>query len=364
MKNKLDFNQSPLLIFYEITQACDLACKHCRASAQTSCHPEQLDHTHAKLLIDEIAEFPTPPLLVITGGDPLKRVDLFELIVYAKRKGLAVAITPSATPLLTHLAIKKFKAAGIDRMALSLDSVYPETHDRFRGLSGSFDQTVEALSYANELDISLQINTTITRDNVEQIDLIADWLTNKNIALWSVFFLIGVGRGKLLQPILPETYESIFERLLYHTSKQPYAIKTTEAHHYRRYVLQQGESARRMLENTPSDRIHRSPLGVNDGNGVMFVSHTGKIYPSGFMPIHCGTFPSDSIIETYQNNPQFTQLRKPEAYAGKCGVCEYKKVCGGSRARAYAVTGIPTASDPDCVYVPKKWRKQSISASH
>ncbi len=357
MKKKFDFNQSPLLVFYEVTQACDLVCKHCRASAQTSCHPNQLDPQQALALVDQIAQFPTPPLLVITGGDPLKRTDLYQIIKYAKSKDLTVAITPSATPLLTTDTIDKLKDAGIDRMALSLDSHCQKTHDSFRGLQGSFNKTIQALQYANQIGISLQINTTVTADNAHQIDDIANWLTDKNIDLWSVFFLIQVGRGNALKPIAPQTYETLFQKLLEHAAIQPYAIKTTEAHHYRRYVLQQGAKARKMLQNTPSDRIHRSPLGVNDGNGVMFVSHTGEIYPSGFMPIHCGTFPQQSIIQTYQNHPQFTQLRKPKQYQGKCGQCQYTNICGGSRARAYAATGNPTASDPDCVYIPPKWEQ-------
>ena len=356
---KSDFKNSPLLVFYEVTRACDLACKHCRASAFTRQHPDQLSTKQGKDFIDELTRFPTPPLLVFTGGDPLKRSDLYELIAYAKKQGLTVAITPSATPLFDTTALHKLKEAGIDRLALSLDSPNAETHDKFRGFEGTFERTLQILNQASELGISLQINTTITKDNVHQLDEIADWLADKNIVLWSVFFLISIGRGTVLTPITPEQYEEVFERLVYHAATQPYVIKTTEAHHYRRFVLQEGKEALKKYTTASPDRVLRSPLGVNDGNCVMFVSHIGEIYPSGFLPLECGRFPQDSVVEVYQNNPLFQQLRTPNSFSGKCGVCEYNKVCGGSRARAFAATGDPLGSEPDCVYVPPRWKKNS-----
>ena len=355
----MNFDQSPMLVFYEVTRSCDLVCRHCRACAQPRSHPDQLSSEHALALIDQLKRFPTPPLLVFTGGDPFKREDIFTLIAYALEQGLKVAVTPSATPLVTHNALKCLKELGVHRLAVSLDGADAQTHDHFRGWSGSFQRTMEILEDAREIGLPLQVNTTITRHNVEQVDRIADWLGDKGLVLWSVFFLVPVGRGMQRQMIAPETYEEVFAKLYAQSQRQPYAIKTTEAHHYRRYVLQHTQPD--AFAKQPTDPGPRRPIGINDGKGVMFISHTGEIFPSGFMPIDCGRFPHDSIVQTYQQHPTFQAMRKPDEFHGKCGVCEFKQVCGGSRARAYAVTGDPLASEPDCIYTPQAFAATSIA---
>jgi len=368
-------------------------------------------------LIDQLTEFPAPPLLVFTGGDPFKRSDIFSLIAYALDQGLKVAVTPSATSLVTTEALRFLKDLGIHRMAVSLDGMDAATHDHFRGWSGSFQRTMDILEEARDMGIPLQVNTTITRHNVDQVDAIADWLSDKGLVLWSVFFLVPVGRGMQRQMIPAAQYEHVFAQLHAQSKRQPYAIKTTEAHHYRRYVLQntsppepspgispgitpgtpRGITSKISLGTPPeipsgnfsgissgissgassemlttpkrspqfssslkpaddaasSAGSPRRPLGINDGKGVMFVSDTGEIFPSGFMPIDCGRFPRDSVVETYQNHPTFQAMRRPENFHGKCGVCEFNEICGGSRARAYAVTGDPLGSEPDCVYEPQ-----------
>lgn len=350
-----DFNRTPLMFYYEITQACDLVCKHCRASAQEEPHPEELTTEQSKALIDQVSSFPRRPTMVMTGGDPLKRPDLFELIRYATDAGLHVALTPSATPLATREAFQRAQAAGIKALGISLDGVDAATHDAFRGWEGSFARTQEMLATARELGLPVQVNTSITRRNFHQIDALADWLADKGIAMWSVFFLVPVGRGVEEVRITPEEYEVAFERLWYHARRQPYAVKTTEAPHYRRYVMQQGGNplAAREGMGAPAKRVHRAPLGVGDGKGVMFVSHNGEIFPAGFLPIVCGRFPQDSVVEVYQNHPVFQAVRDPDRFKGRCGICEYRYVCGGSRARAYAVTGDVLESEPDCIYIPK-----------
>jgi AdoMet-dependent heme synthase len=356
-----DFAISPLMFYYEVTLACDLVCKHCRASAQEQPHPDELSTSHAKALIEQVAGFPRRPTLVMTGGDPLKRPDLVELIGHAVATGLQVALTPSATPLATFEAFDRVRAAGIRSLGISLDGADAATHDAFRGLDGSFDRTMAMLDNARRLEMAVQVNTTITRRNVQQVDAIADLLAAKGIAMWSVFFLVPVGRGIEEQRIAPEEYEQVFARLWHHAQNQPYAVKTTEAPHYRRFVLQQGGDplAGRTRDSSEGVRSgHRAPLGVYDGNGVMFVNHTGEIYPAGFLPVCCGKFPQDSVVEVYQKHPTFLALRSPDGFRGRCGVCEFRRVCGGSRARAYALTGDFLESDPDCAYTPLALRER------
>jgi len=350
-----DFDRAPLMFYYEVTQACDLVCKHCRASAQEEPHPDELSTEQSKSLIDQVAEFPRKPIIVMTGGDPLKRRDIFDLIRHAREKGLEVALTPSATPLATRDALQQAKDAGIRRLGISLDGPDAETHDAFRGWSGSFERTLQMLDDADPLGLSVQINTSITRSNVDKVDAMAELLAKRTIAMWSVFFLVPVGRGTALQRISGQECEALFAKLWQHAQTQPYAVKTTEAPHYRRYVLQQeGDPLAGPAGHPGSSRDagHRAPLGVRDGKGIMFVSYNGEIYPAGFLPVLCGRFPEDSVIDVYQKNPSFVSLRDPDQFKGKCGYCEYRQTCGGSRSRAYAITGDMLESEPDCVYLP------------
>lgn len=375
-----DFGRAPLMFYYEVTQACDLVCKHCRASAQEKADPRELSTEESLALVDQVATFqsgstvesgpqahggsPAPashagpalrwPMMVMTGGDPLKRADLFELVRHATAKGLHVALTPSATPLATREAFEKAREAGVRALGISLDGADAQTHDSFRGWEGSFRRTLRMLADARELELPVQVNTTITRRNFEQIDRLAELLSDQGIAMWSVFFLVPVGRGIEEERIRAEEYEIVFERLWRHAQQQPYAVKTTEAPHYRRWVLQHGGhplTGPKSPDGQPQ-RMHRAPLGVTDGKGVMFVSHTGEIYPAGFLPLCCGRFPEDSVVETYRQHPTFLALRDPDRFKGICGICEYRHVCGGSRARAYAVTGDPLEAEPDCAYTP------------
>lgn len=355
-----DFDHSPFLVFYEITRACDQVCHHCRACAQPRRHPNELTHEQSKAMIDQLTTFAHLPLLVFTGGDPLKRPDVFDLVNYARRVGLNTAMTPSATPLVTVDAINRLRDAGLGRLAVSLDAADAETHDAFRGTSGSFDRTLQIMETARKLDVPMQVNTTISQRNVDQVDNMAELLADHGIVLWSVFFLIPVGRGRVEPRISPTQYEQVFEKLWRHAQTKPFGIKTTEAHHYRRFVLQrQGDPQRDPLRHR-GQRVQRAPLGVNDGRGVMFVSHVGQIFPSGFMPIDCGRFPRDSIVDVYQNHPLFRTLRNPNLLKGKCGRCEFRSICGGSRARAYAVSRDPMAQEPDCMYQPQAAKEVAI----
>jgi AdoMet-dependent heme synthase len=346
-----EFHHSPMIVFYETTRACDLACRHCRADAQLHRDPDELSGRQAKLMIRQLAQFPRRPLLVLTGGDPLKRADVFELVEEARSAGLTVAMTPSATPLVTTDAIGRLKEAGLHRLAVSLDGADAATHDGFRRVDGSFRRTMEILADARRAGLPLQVNTTVARHNVGQLDAIAELLSDRGIELWSVFFLVPTGRGQAAQRLTAEESESVFATLLRHSHTRPYAIKTTEAPHYRRFVLQQ------MKGRPGAEAARRGPghAGTNDGKGVMFVGHTGEICPSGFLPVRCGKFPDDSVVRVYQESELFRSLRDADRLGGKCGACEYREICGGSRSRAYAIAGDPLAQEPDCAYVPPKW---------
>jgi radical SAM protein len=349
-----DFAHSPLMFYYEVTQACDLVCLHCRASAQKEPHPAELTHDLSLGLIAQVAEFPKKPHLVLTGGDPLKRPDIMDLIRHAASLGLQVALTPSATPLATCEAFQAAKEAGVVGLGISLDGADAVTHDAFRGWTGSFERTLEMLGHARRLELPVQVNTTITRRNFAHIDALAELLAQQGIAMWSVFFLVPVGRGIEQKRITAEEYEVAFERLWHHARHQPFAVKTTEAPHYRRFVLEREGNplAGPSHGAAAGDGRRRAPLGIGDGKGIMFVSHNGEIFPAGFLPACCGRFPEDSVVATYQNQAIFRALRDPDRFGGRCGVCEYRYVCGGSRSRAFAVTGDYLAAEPDCVYEP------------
>jgi radical SAM protein len=352
-----DFARAPLMFYYEVTLACDLVCLHCRASAQPAPHPDELTTEQALALVDQVATFPRRPNLVLSGGDPLKRHDLTRIIEHATAAGLHVALTPSATPLATREALERVQQAGVRALGISLDGADAATHDAFRGWEGSFRRTMEMLDDARRLGLPVQVNTTVTSRNVRQIDAMAELLADRGIAMWSVFFLVPVGRGVEQQRIAPEEYEQVFARLWHHSQEKPFAIKTTEAPHYRRFVLQHGGNPLAGSHDKTAPKVARGPLGVGDGKGVMFVSHVGEIYPAGFLPLCCGRFPHDSPVDVYQRHPTFLALRDPDQLSGRCGRCEYRRVCGGSRARAFALTGDPLETDPDCTYQPACDRK-------
>lgn len=364
---KRDFNRAPFITIWEVTRACQLHCLHCRAEAQRHRDPRELSTDEGKRLIDEIASLDRP-LLVFTGGDPLERDDLFELIAYGTSKGLEVSITPSATPKVTPEAMKSAKEAGLMRWAFSLDGSTALIHDRFRGTKGSYDKTIASLDTLRDLGIPRQINTTVTRYNRDDLFAIAKIVEDYEAVLWSVFFLVPTGRARAQDMVSPEEHEQIMEWLYKLSLDSSYDIKTTEAPHYRRVLLQQRRLAQNPLELSSQDSGHynsvRAPRGINDGNGFVFISHTGDVYPSGFLPIKAGNVREQSLGSIYQDSPLFQNLRNPDLLKGKCGFCEFRHVCGGSRSRAYAITGDELESDPTCVYQPKAWLEQLESEFH
>jgi AdoMet-dependent heme synthase len=348
----MNFDQSPMLVIWEVTQACDLACVHCRASAQSERNPRELTTEQGYRLLDEIRSF-GEPLMVFTGGDPLKRPDLYELIRYSVKIGLRTNVTPSATPLLTAEAIEGFQAAGIARMAISLDGPDAATHDEFRGIPGTFDRAMFALRHARDIGLDTQLQTTVTRRNMGRLAEVAEIAKEVRTKMWSLFFLIVTGRAAEGDDLLAPEYEQVFE-FLYELSKTaPFGVKTTEAMHYRRYVAQRIKAEHGATENPNAQGVAWRTAGVSDGKGFVFVSHTGEIFPSGFFPVSGGNVLADSLTDIYRNSDMFVTLRDTSQRHGKCGICEYRNICGGSRSRAYALSGDFLAEDPRCVYQPR-----------
>ncbi|MEA2492003.1 MAG: AdoMet-dependent heme synthase [Acidobacteriota bacterium] len=353
--NVVDFNVSPFVVIWENTRACDLSCVHCRAAAQPKRNHHELTTEEGFRLIDEIAEM-KPKVFVLTGGDPLKRDDTYELIQYARMKGLEPSLTPSATPLLTEEAVTKMKAHGLGRMAVSLDASNAADHDAFRRVVGSFDLTLRAIRQAARENIPVQVNSTVTRRTVGDLPNMVALLEDLDIAMWSVFFAVPTGRAKESDLISAEEVEELFG-FLFETSKRvKFSIRTTEAMHYRRYVLQHGGAMPLGVHPSPDslDRngAPRAPRGVNEAKGFVFISHIGDVYPSGFLPLKAGNVKHERLADIYRESPLFVALRDPDNLHGKCGRCEYRDLCGGSRARAWAMTGDVFASDPLCAYQP------------
>lgn len=341
----MDFNLSPLLVIWEVTQACDLACVHCRAKAQPERNPNELTTEEGRRLLEETKQFGNP-LLVFTGGDPLKRPDLYDLARYSVRLGLRTNITPSATPLLTSEAIDEFKNSGISRMAIGLDGPDAPTHDGFRRAEGTYEKAIFALRHACEIGLETQVQTTVTRGNLTSLAQIAEQVGEAQAKMWSLFFQVTAE-----QDLTAAEYEKVFE-FLYDISKvAPFDVKTTEGMHYRRYIAQRLK-AEHGGRGGPNGRLLWRTTGVSDGRGFVFISHTGEIYPSGYLPVSAGNVRSDPLVDVYRNSSLFRILRTPEANVGKCGYCEYHKICGGSRSRAYALTGNYLEADPRCDYQP------------
>jgi radical SAM protein len=347
----MNFDQSPMLVIWEVTQACDLACVHCRASALPDRNPGELTTEQGCRLLDEIRSF-GEPLMVFTGGDPLKRPDLYDLIRHAVKIGLRTNVTPSATPLLTREAIDKFKEAGVSRMAISVDGHNAETHDSFRGIPGTFERAMFALRHARDIGLDTQFQTTVTRRNMNHLQEVADIVQEVRSKMWSLFFLIVTGRALENDDLTAPEYEQVFEFMYQLSKTAPYGIKTTEAMHYRRYVAQRIRAEHGATENENAKGVAWRTAGVSDGKGFVFVSHQGEIYPSGFLPVTGGNVLRDSLTDVYRNSELFRSLRDTELRGGKCGECEYQKICGGSRSRAFAFTGDYLAEDPRCVYQP------------
>jgi radical SAM protein len=366
-----DVAVQPFIVIWEVTRACQLVCAHCRADAQHDRHPLELTTEEGFRLLDQIAAYDPPrPLVVLTGGDPFERVDLAELVAHGTRMGLHVALSPSVTPRLTAERLAELRAAGAGAVSLSLDGASAATHDGFRGVPGVYDATLSAAATVRELGFRLQINSTVTRSNVGELPRMLATAVELEAGLWSVFFLVPTGRGEQLDALDPDSIEEVMHWL--HDVSDHVAIKATEAPFFRRIALQRaavddvdlafppGPLRRELRQRTVellgslhgTRRAPRPPLDVNAGRGFAFVDHQGVVYPSGFLPLPAGSVRTEDFAEIYRDSPLLQSLRDPDRLEGRCGRCEYRTVCGGSRSHAFAVTGDPLAEDPSCAYEP------------
>ena len=362
----IDFSQAPFLVIWEVTRACALACLHCRADAIHRRDPRELTTDKGYRLIDQIRAFgPRPPLFVLTGGDPMRRPDLTDLVRYAAAAGLTVALTPSGTAAATPARLAALKEAGLSRVAVSLDGPDPETHDTFRGVRGSYAWTMRIIDAAIDLDLPLQINSTISRLTLPSLEAMAARVAEYPLTLWALFFLIKTGRGATLEQITADECEHVLNYLYDLSLTSPFGIKTTEAPQYHRIVRQRDEQRLRdglHTEAIKGRRQLRAPRSVNDGNGFLFVDHLGHICPSGFLPVQRGNVRTANLAEVYRVDEVFHRLRDANALMGKCGRCGFREMCGGSRSRAFAATGAVMATDPLCAYEPGPDRQPLVAA--
>ncbi len=349
-----------MLVFWETTRACLLACRHCRASATIDAPPGQLSHDEGRQLIDQVAGFGRPyPILVLTGGDCLLRPDLFELVDYAAGLGVPVALSPSVTPLLGDL-IDQIAASGAKAVSVSLDGACAATHDGVRGIDGHFDATIAAIRDLVAAGLTVQVNTTVMRSNVSELARIAELLKLTGTHIWEVFFLVQVGRGTATSAVSPAEHEDVCH-FLFDASQYSFIVRTVEAPFFRRVVKDRragGQPPESLLyRQLSSDLVtllgpatkppsaHTSP--TRDGKGIVFIAHDGEVYPAGFLPLGLGNIRQRPLSDIYRNDPLLQAIRAAR-FTGRCGQCEYADLCGGSRARAYAATGDPLGEDPAC----------------
>lgn len=346
------YGRAPMLVYWETTLSCGLACRHCRATAMPERDPAELTTEEGFALLDRVTGFGQPyPHVVFTGGDPLRRPDLETLVRAATGRGIGASLAPAVTPDMTLERLAALKAAGIQTMSLSIDGSDAARHDGFRGVPGTFEMTMRAVDWAHSLGLPLQINTLVTDETLPDLPAAYELMERLGIMRWSLFFLISMGRGTSLREIGPADSERL-NHWLYDLSKTaPFQIKTTEATHYRRVAIR-----RMVAEGMDEAAIAATSVGrgfgVRDGNGIMFIARDGSVHPSGFLPVSTGNVRTDDVVELYRTHPVFTSLRDVTTYKGRCGRCEYARVCGGSRARAYAWTGDVLESDPLCPFVP------------
>ena len=344
---------APRNVYWETTIACDLVCAHCRANAVPGRDALELSGRDASGFLRDVSELGS--MLILTGGDPLKRPDLFDLIAEARSLRIATSITPSATPLLTREVVDRFRGLGIAALGLSLDGPTAAVHDAFRGIGGTFERTLAALEWAAAAGLPVQINTTVTRDTLPHLPALYRLLRERAappVRRWSLFLLVPVGRGAALQLPPADDVEALFAWTYDIARDAPFHLSTVEAPHYRRYWIQRrlGEGA------TPIEIEHagrRMGFGVRDGHGVIFVSHRGDVYPAGFLPApRLGNVREQPLSIIYRDAPALRTLRDMDRLSGKCGRCAFRQACGGSRARAFAMTGDALGSDPACAYEP------------
>jgi radical SAM protein len=355
------FDASPFIVIWETTRACGLACVHCRAEAIPRRDARELTTDEARALMDRVAAFGAPPpLVVLTGGDPLRRPDVVDLVGYGAARGLSVSLTPSGTAAATEARLRALRDAGLARLAVSLDGATAEAHDAFRGVRGSHHHTLRIVERARALGLPLQINTTVCRRTVADLPALARQVEAVGAVLWALFFLIPVGRAEAHQALDADAIEHVLEWAADLAGRVPFGIKTTEAPHFHRVLAQRRPAGARpcapagRVDGAPArpDTVRRAGRAVTDGNGFVFIDHVGNICPSGFLPTPAGNVRTHDLVAVYRQDALFVALRDPGRLGGRCGRCEFRETCGGSRARAFALTGDPLAEDAGCAWQP------------
>lgn len=361
----VDLDSRPILVFWETTRACTLACRHCRASAIPEPLPGELSTVEGERLLDALAGFGEPrPVLVATGGDVLMRADLDRLVGRAAALKVPVALAPSVTPRLTAERVASLRRLGVKVASISLDGATAATHEGVRGIEGHFEATLAAIRLLREHGVTVQVNTVAMRDTVDELPGVARIVAEAGAAIWEVFFLVPVGRGSALDDPTAAENEHVCHFLV-DASRYGFIVRTVEGPFFRRVVAQRADGDappasglyRRLREGLerelgpPRQPVRAQTKGTRDGRGILFVGHDGELLPSGFLPLPLGNVREDGIVEVYREHPLLLRIRAAE-FAGRCGRCPYRELCGGSRARAYAATGDPLGEDPGCAFEP------------
>jgi len=372
-KARLDFAKRPMLVFWEITRACLLACKHCRASATEGALPGELTTAEGFDLIDQVAGFGRPyPILVPHRRRLSAPRGRLHLVKHARDLGVPVALSPSVTPCLTPEMIERMVTSGVNAVSISLDGCTPATHDGVRGIPGHFEETIKAITALSAAGLTVQVNTTVMRANVDELADVADLISRAGAHIWEVFFLVQVGRGVDEDAVSPDEHEDICH-FLYDASQHGFIVRTVEAPFFRRVVyrrqagdpgpnteLYQRLSGRlNELMGPEVGRPRAQTASTRDGKGILFVAHDGEVNPAGFLPLALGNVRDEPIAKIYRNDLLLRRIRAAD-FTGRCGRCEYADLCGGSRARAYASSGDPLGEDPACSYQPAEM-PESIS---
>ncbi len=373
---KWPFDEKPLIVFWEVTRACLLTCKHCRADAITKPLPGEIPPEKAYDFIDQLTEFNPPyPILILTGGDPLMREDIWDIISYAKSKGLRTSMAPSVTEKLDDEAIKRIADSGISMVSISIDSPYPEVHDNIRGIPGTWERSISVIRKFREYGVKIQVNTVVMRDTVYGLPDMVELLKKMEVSTWEVFYIIPVGRAQHSLDLKPSEWEEV-SHFLYEASKYGILIRTVEGPMFRRVVLFRkyveengadidmglGSLYKKLYDRLVEllgdgvDESMAQTTGTRDGKGILFIAYNGDVYPSGFLPLSLGNVMEEPIKEIYRENNLLLKIRRGE-FGGRCGRCEFRDICGGSRSRAYSFYGDPLAEDPACPYEPGEYRK-------
>ena len=355
-------NSAPHVIAWESTVACNLVCVHCRASAQCEPAPDELTTEEVRALIDSIVNF-SRPIFVISGGEPLMRPDIFDIADYATARGLRVAMSPNGT-LITPQVVEKMKAAGVQRISVSIDGSTAEKHDAIRGQPGAFAAAIQGLETCRAGGLGFQLNTTVLRQTMDDLPAMHRLASELGAVAWHVFMLVPTGRGRVDDEVSPQQYEAVLEWVYQTARTSPLPIRVTCGPHFMRIVAQN----RRQdgdLPNLVRKRGHEGRQGLDvmsrgclAGVGYCFISHKGDVYPCGYLPILAGNVREQPFQDIYQQSPLFRTLRDLEQLHGKCGHCEFVRICGGCRARAYGITGDYLSEEPYCIYQPKERAKR------